>query len=232
MKGSSVNLSKRLEAVKDTVKPCDVSLDIGCDHGYVSIALVKEKVAGKVICLDINEGPLKAAQRNVCEAGVSDSIELRLSDGFEKVTADDKPDSVIIAGMGGRLTASILDGGKDIVKNLSQLVLEPQSEIEVVRAKVRELGFHIEKEKFLTERGKFYFIIDAVPGRANSTGDEEFYDKYSKYLIETNDTGYKEYVLKSIEKFEGYQRSIKDVKNGDLMGKIEELKKVIDLIEK
>ena len=87
--------------------------------------------------------------------------------------------------------------GKDIVKNLSQLVLEPQSEIEVVRAKVRELGFHIEKEKFLTERGKFYFIIDAVPGRANSTGDEEFYDKYSKYLIEAKDTGYKEYVLKT-----------------------------------
>ena len=149
MNNSSINLSKRLEAVKNTVLPCDISLDIGCDHGYVSIALVKEKVAKKVICLDINEGPLQAAQRNVSEAGVSDLIELRLSDGFEKVSADDKADSVIIAGMGGRLTASILEGGKDIVNGLSQLVLEPQSEIEVVRAKVRELGFHIEKELFL-----------------------------------------------------------------------------------
>ena len=232
MNNSSINLSKRLEAVKNTVLPCDVSLDIGCDHGYVSIALVKEKVAKKVICLDINEGPLQAAQRNVFEWGVSDRIELRLSDGFEKVRAEDKADSVIIAGMGGRLTASILEGGKDIVGSLSQLVLEPQSEIEVVREKIRELGFHIEKEQFLTERGKFYFIIDARLGKEKETADEEFYDKYSKYLIKTKDTGYKEYVLKNIEKFEGYQRSIKDAGNGDLMGKIEELRKVIDLYDK
>ena len=232
MNGLSVNLSKRLEAVKDTVLPCEVSLDIGCDHGYVSIALVKEKLAKKVICLDINVGPLQSAQRNVIESGVGDSIELRLSDGFEKVNADDRADCAIIAGMGGRLTASILEGGKDIVKNLSQLVLEPQSEIDVVRAKVRELGFHIEREKYLTERGKFYFIIDARPGREEETVDDGFYDKYSKYLIKTKDTGYREYVLKNIEKFEGYQRSIKDVSNGDLMGKIEELRKVLDLIDK
>ena len=230
--GTSVNLSKRLEAVKDTVLNCDVSLDIGCDHGYVSIALVKEHVAKKVICLDINEGPLTAARRNVLEAGVGENIELRLSDGFEKVTEGDNADSVIIAGMGGRLTASILDAGKDIVKTLSQLVLEPQSEIDVVRAKVRELGFHIEREQFLTERGKFYFIIDARPGADDKTGDEEFYDKYSKYLIKTKDTGYKEYVLTNIEKFEGYRRNMKDAAGGELTGKIEELKKVLEMIEK
>ena len=39
-----MELSKRLMAVAGLVKQGDRPADIGCDHGYVSIYLVKEKV--------------------------------------------------------------------------------------------------------------------------------------------------------------------------------------------
>ena len=49
-----MNLSQRLTKVKNTVINCETVCDIGCDHGFVSISLIKEgkakisyKVGGK-----------------------------------------------------------------------------------------------------------------------------------------------------------------------------------------
>ena len=33
--------------------------DIGCDHGFVSIYLIQNKIASHVIAMDVNSGPLQ-----------------------------------------------------------------------------------------------------------------------------------------------------------------------------
>ena len=50
-----MKLSLRMETVKNTVIPCNTACDIGCDHGFVSIALVQEGIAKRVIACDINK---------------------------------------------------------------------------------------------------------------------------------------------------------------------------------
>ena len=60
-----MELSKRLMAVAGLVKKGDRPADIGCDHGYVSIYLIKEKVCSSMIAMDINKGPLLRAKENV-----------------------------------------------------------------------------------------------------------------------------------------------------------------------
>ena len=77
-----IRLSKRMKCLTDMVSPGKVMADIGCDHGLVSVYLAANGISPRVIAMDVAEGPLKAAEKNVAEAGMSDKIELRLSDGF------------------------------------------------------------------------------------------------------------------------------------------------------
>lgn len=165
-------LSKRMKAVVNMVSPQSFAIaDIGCDHAYVSITLMRDNIERKVIAMDVRKGPLEIAAKNVSECGLSDMIELRLSDGLEKL-CQDEVDTIIIAGMGGLLIKSILENGEHIVKGsskLSTLILQPQSDVIEVRRYLYEIGYHIEKETMLEEDGKYYTVIKAVFGRENAT---------------------------------------------------------------
>ena len=56
-----MHLSKRLKAVVDMVTPGNRVADIGCDHAYSAIYLLKNKISPYVIAMDINQGPLERA---------------------------------------------------------------------------------------------------------------------------------------------------------------------------
>ena len=94
-----MKLPERLETIISMVPKCDTAADIGCDHAYVSIALVERGIAKRAIACDINAGPLKHAEENIRTAGVEEKIETRLCDGLSGVKAGEA-DTVIIAGMG------------------------------------------------------------------------------------------------------------------------------------
>ena len=103
-------LSDRMKRIADMVTPGRVTADIGCDHGLVSAYLVDMGICPKVYAMDVAEGPLESAKKNTRE--FSDRIELRLSDGFEALEKGET-DCAIIAGMGGHLVLSILEGGME-----------------------------------------------------------------------------------------------------------------------
>ena len=79
------NISIRLKAIADFVKPNSAVCDIGCDHGYLSIYLKQNEIAKSVIAADIGEKPLKNAAKNIEAANIS-GIELRLCDGFSGIS--------------------------------------------------------------------------------------------------------------------------------------------------
>ena len=106
--------------------------DIGTDHGYIPIYLMKEGIASKVIALDINKGPLERARLHIVGNGLKGQIETRLSDGLCKVMPGEV-DTMIAAGMGGALVIKILTEGKKVVDSLTACILQPQSEIWKVR---------------------------------------------------------------------------------------------------
>ena len=55
----------RLGAVASMVEEGSNVLDIGTDHGYLPIALVRAGRAERVIAGDVNEEPIRNAQKNV-----------------------------------------------------------------------------------------------------------------------------------------------------------------------
>ena len=106
-----MELSKRLYAVAGLVTEGASVADIGTDHGYVPIYLVKNKIASKVIAMDINKGPLERARMHIIGHGLKGQIETRLSDGLKMVNPGEV-DAMIAAGMGGALVIKILEDSK------------------------------------------------------------------------------------------------------------------------
>lgn len=148
--------------------------DIGCDHAYVSIYLMKQGIASHVIAMDINKGPLERAKENIQKYGLSDKIETRLSNGAEKLAAGEV-DTIFIAGMGGALIRNILSARMDVIESCKELILSPQSEIYLVRMYLKEIGFCIVEENMLIEDGKYYTTIRAVKGEEKATTLVDYY---------------------------------------------------------
>lgn len=219
-----VNLSKRMEAVVSMVSPQSFTIaDVGCDHAYVSIALVRREIAKKMIAMDVRTGPLEIAKRNVIEAGLANEIDIRLGDGLEKLQPGEA-DAIIIAGMGGLLIKGILERGIEILNsNLKRptLILQPQSDMKEVRMFLFAHAYDIVCEDMLEEDGKYYTIIKAEPCQHNRSLDWDIKSdvelEYGRYNLEHKNGILHEYlekeraVLKQIE--EKVHASIKSMEN-------------------
>lgn len=170
-----MELSKRLQAVADMVTEGSRAADIGCDHGYTSIYLCIEKKCPHIIAMDVKKGPLERAEHNINKYHLSDYIEARLSDGTEAL-GEDEADTLLMSGMGGRLTVGILERTFQRLGKSFELVLQPQSEIFLVRAFLREEGIKIVDEAMILDQGKYYTVIKARPengGESTAFGAQE-----------------------------------------------------------
>ncbi|MBR4706588.1 MAG: SAM-dependent methyltransferase, partial [Pseudobutyrivibrio sp.] len=105
-----IKLSDRLQIVYDMVPKCDSVADVGCDHGYLTIALLENNKAKTAVAMDVNKGPLQSAKANVTSAGFGKQTDFRLSNGLEKLSTSEA-DVICICGMGGALIKRILDAG-------------------------------------------------------------------------------------------------------------------------
>ena len=190
-----IELSIRMKAVADMVTTKGVVADIGCDHAFVSIYLVKNNKAEKVIASDVRKGPCRIARNNIDAYGLADRIDLRLGDGLSTI-AKDEADTIIIAGMGGMLINSILEAGINVVRNAKQLVLQPQSDVDKVRNYILSKGFTIASQDMVIDMGKYYTIINVkicnnteCVAAENAKGHEKdtckVYSSFGRYLIDS-----------------------------------------------
>ncbi len=180
---TDVRLSNRMKAIVDMVDEETVA-DIGCDHAFVSIALVQAGKALRVIAMDVNPGPIHIAGENVSAYHMEDRIQIRLSDGFAALR-EHEAECAVIAGMGGQLMVDILRAGDGHLQNGIHLVLQPQSEPHVVRAYLHRAGYEIICEDMLQEDGKYYVIMKAVPAGAQVTEYSEAELMYGRLLLES-----------------------------------------------
>ena len=152
-------LSDRLLACCGFVRNGDRVADIGCDHGYLGIHLLKSGIARSVIAADINEGPLQSAYRNAYKFGVRDKMTFHLSDGVRNIPRDF--DVMVCAGMGADTIMSILVSAPWLKNEQYRLILQCQSKTPTLRRYLSENGWNIAKETVLKD-GKFLYTIMEV----------------------------------------------------------------------
>ena len=153
-------ISKRLLCCASMVQSGSRVADIGTDHGYLGIYLLQSGAARHVIACDLRKDPLENARRNAKLFGVDGEMELRLSDGLEKILPDEV-DTVVMAGMGGDLIQKILSQCPWRRREGLQFILQPQSAGNVLRRWLCEDGFEIQREEPVQD-GHFLYTVMAI----------------------------------------------------------------------
>ena len=162
-----IPISKRLLACASYVRQGARLADVGCDHGYLGIYLLKEGIASYIIASDLRPQPLQKARENAARFGTDDRMEFHVADGLAAIVPG-RVDAVVCAGMGADSIIEILEAAPWTMDENLHLILQPQTSGQALRGWLSEHRFSILREMLLEENGYLYTVLEAV-----YTGKEE-----------------------------------------------------------
>lgn len=149
--------------VADLIPPGLVVADIGTDHAFLPVHLVRQGICARAVASDIEVGPLRNAAKNIKRAGLDETIELRQSDGFVSFAATDAQ-CWVLAGMGGTLMVRLLEAAPWLCQPDTVIVAQPMSRDYELRDWFISHGFIIEQEAVCRDTGRSYLALRAVYG--------------------------------------------------------------------
>lgn len=181
----AVRLSRRMQALAALVEPCQSLADVGCDHAYLSLALLESGRVKRALAMDIRPGPLKRAREHIAAEGMADRIEVRCSNGLASYHPGETK-AILISGMGGGLIRDILEADLPSAREAGQIILGAQSDLPMLRAWLLDRGFVTQAQDLVEDGGKWYFLA-RVRYQEGNRGDCSWTPEelaYGKLLIE------------------------------------------------
>lgn len=215
----------RLKKISEFIREGVSIADVGTDHAYLPIYLIKNKKISKAVAADINDKPLQTAIDNISSNGLSDMIKTVKSDGLQEIDSE-SVDDIIIAGMGGELISEIIDKAAWVKNSRYNLILQPMTKAELLRKYLYENGFEIKREETVCEGDKVYTVI-----LSSYSSRMPFFSLYNMFIgeIDTSNQGNMPYiknVLKSLE------NKCKGLEHYNKLEEYNEYKMVIERISK
>lgn len=218
-------LSKRLSLVADFITEDNKKIiDIGCDHGLLSIYLKKKYKDIKIIASDINENALNVAIKNIKENNLKDKIETRLGSGLNIVSSDEI-DTIIISGMGSNTIVGILKYSKDKLKNVKNIIIQSNTDLYFLRKNITKIGYYIEDESQVEDKNIIYTVIKFTKGKRK-------YNYKDLYLGPILSIKKDDLFLKEKKKeLTSYKKILSIIKKGHFLYKLK-IKRKINIIKK
>lgn len=159
-------ITPRLDSILKAVT-CRTIADIGTDHAYIPIELVRSGRADRALACDIKPGPLEFAANNIKKYNLEDKIELRLGGGFTPIAAGET-ETAVIAGMGGEMIIKILAEDLSKSQSFKELILQPMNCQAELRKWLAEHGFCITAEDLSCEGFKVYNTLTVKRGKGEN----------------------------------------------------------------
>ncbi|MCY6484235.1 class I SAM-dependent methyltransferase [Clostridium aestuarii] len=203
-----MNISTRLKDIASMLDKCKNMADIGTDHAYLPIYLIKKGICNSAIASDINKGPVDKARININKEGLSEKIDCRLGQGLRTIEPYEV-ECVVIAGMGGNLIRDIIEERKNVFKSSQYMILQPVQNPEVLRKYIYEQGYDIIDEELSIDEEKFYEIIKVRYDNKPKKLDNIYYE-ISEKLISKKHPLLNKYIAFKINKCKNILNYIED----------------------
>lgn len=217
-------LSKRLEVVSSFIEDNSKIVDIGCDHGLLSIYLASNYKNIKIIASDVNKNALSSAINNIKKYNLEDRIETRLGPGLD-VVSPDEIDTVVISGMGSNTIVGILKYSKDKLVNVNNIIVQSNTDLYFLRKNITSIGYYIEDEVLVEDKGIIYTVIKFTKGKKGYN----FKDLYlGPVLLEKNDKLFKK---KNEKELKTMKMINKNITKGHYLYRLK-IKRNIKILEK
>ena len=168
-------LSLRLERVAAQVPAGARLADIGSDHAYLPVALMRRDAISTAVAGEVALTPFHAAQRTVRDNQLQSQISVRQANGLAAINASDKITAISLCGMGGETIRDILDRGQAHLSGQERLILQPNGGEQPLRQWLMENHYRILFEEVLRENRFFYEIIVAERTGPFTYSAEELY---------------------------------------------------------
>ena len=218
-------LSKRLEMVANFIDNNDKSvIDIGCDHGLLSIYLANKFKNLKIIASDVNKNALDNAKKNITKCGLNDRIETRLGSGISVINNNDNIDTIVVAGMGTNTIVEFLKCSRDKLVNVNKIIIQSNTDLYFLRKNMVSMGYFIDDEELVVDKGIIYTIIKFVKGKMKYSYKELY---LGPILISKNSDLFVEKCMKELNNM---KKILKNIGRGHYLYKLK-LKKNIRILE-
>ena len=162
-------LDPRLSLAFDLYDPCGLAADIGTDHAHLPAALLQRGRCQHMVLTDISASALENARMEMIRLRLTDRVSLRLGDGLAPLS--EACGMISVMGMGGRTIRDILLSGREKLQGAS-LLLSAHTDWPLIRATVRDIGYHLEREEPCLDAGRYYLLLLARPGAMPMTDRE------------------------------------------------------------
>ncbi len=202
-----IQLTPRLAAVAEKVPTGCRLVDVGTDHARLPIWLLQKGQIACAIASDLRKGPLQQAARNLATHQLTEGVTLVQCPGLTGIDLD-RVDVVTICGMGGETVLHILE--ETPAAREKRLILQPQSNLALLRRFLQGNGYAIVQESLCRDRGYFYVIWQVEAGEMPPLTSGEAYcgrpetwepsADWGDYLTQV--IGKMEYELQFLEKSE------------------------------
>ena len=129
--------------------------DIGAGDGQIALWLARR--GARVIATERGPGAF---------ARLPASLERRRGDGLSALQAGEV-DGVIVAGMGGRTIARMIEGGREVASSLHWLVLQPQQHVSELEGWLARAGYRLLAARDVDEGRRSYRVLVVEPPRVS-----------------------------------------------------------------
>jgi tRNA (adenine22-N1)-methyltransferase len=154
-------LSMRLERVAQQVPAGARLADIGSDHAYLPVALMRRGVISGAVAGEVAMTPYQSALRTVADNQLDQRISVRLANGLAAIEPHDAITAISLCGMGGETIRDILDQDTARLSGHERLILQPNGGELPLRRWLMENSYRILHEEVLRENRFDYEIIVA-----------------------------------------------------------------------
>ena len=136
--------------------------DIGSDHAYLPIYLIKMKKTKRAIAADINDGPIKLSKKRIKQNKYESLIEVRQGCGLEPIALREA-EIAVIAGMGGLLIIDILKNDPEKARSFDTIIIQPMKDTNSLRKWLYDNRYDIIDEELVKDEGKLYEVLWVKP---------------------------------------------------------------------
>ena len=203
---STSQLDNRLKLCSDFVRDGVKLADIGTDHAYLPVWLCRSGKCISAVAADINPDPLKRGLNTIIEAGMSDKVKTRLSDGLKEIKSDEA-DDIVIAGMGGELISKIIDECSFKTDSSKHFILQPMTKSETLIKWLCDNGYEILNQDCCVASNKCYTVLLVKYTGERVARDEIYY--YLANLTPTENPTHLQFV-------KGHIKRLLNQANGDV----------------
>lgn len=143
----------RIKKLCSYLETCESFADVGCDHGYCTLYMLKNNLCKRAVISDVSQKCLNKAETLLQDFIKGGQVTSVCCDGLEKI--DKNTEQILIAGMGGEEIINILKTAY-IPRSF---VFQPMKNVRKLREYLIENKTEISVDEPFEISGKFYYVI-------------------------------------------------------------------------